>query len=658
MTTGAHSQHGSFLSGHTSNTSAVNPSMGAGIKDNNENTSQDASAASNLNGNTDVDPSSRESGKTFTPDQQSAPYGSSTPNNPAQAGKPSFPDAGSQGPFFGPNTPLNGYQQPAGFAYMPFPFYGQFPGYYPSINHGQSPYPGSTNTTFMYNSQLPHGVSPYIPTPLFYCSSVGLFNSWVHNFIKYLNNSGLKDLVPDSHDRTVREPTPEESQGLIHLFFSLVPQSSYPEWVQECFQKQMHPYDVIRQAMAYDMERSNVTTIINTIRSLKYNGGYPAFQYISYLHNLLDQLHPMDLHNYDSILKQTILDTLTGTYESISKHFFKNDTPYTINDIFSSIKREYQYYNQVSKISDPHFSPTPPSSPNKQHSINPSNDKRENNLSIVSTSQTSVDSATVKPNTSSHQPHTNKVFHVKATSTNRLPIKRRVVSSPSFSIPNAVVHNKENEQYDKPIFDSFLTSFILGSNHLHSEDTLVETLPDDNINSTTLTSSISTDVFTKSNQLKVTTLEPQVLSINNQSSTTVTPSPTSLLNNSSYICSQSQKENFFVDNSTLGGMSSFQVGKKYSEDCQEIKGNENKKVRIGHGRNIMVTKQIDDYDNNGITQDSKDHELVNMFANKSSISSTDFYNMYINEKTKKNIQCDMNIHPHRFKKRNIIHVIS
>ena len=105
-------------------------------------------------------------------------------------------------------------------------------------------------------------------------------------------------------------------------------------------------------------------------------------------------------------------------------------------------------------------------------------------------------------------------------------------------------------------------------------------------------------------------------------------------------------------------MSSFKVGKKYSEDCQEIKGNEIKEVRIGHGRNIMVKNRIDEYDNNGITQDSKDHVLVNMFANKSSISSTDFYNIYINDKTKKNIQCDIVIHPHRFKKRNIIHVTS
>ena len=117
----------------------------------------------------------------------------------------------------------------------------------------------------------------------------------------------------------------------------------------------MHPYDVIRQAMTYNIERSNVNTIINTIRSLKYNSGYPAFQFTNYLHNLIDQLNPTNLQTHEYLLKQTILDALTGTYESISKHFFKSDTPYTINDIFSSIKREYQYYHQASKISDPYF---------------------------------------------------------------------------------------------------------------------------------------------------------------------------------------------------------------------------------------------------------------------------------------------------------------
>ena len=87
MTTGAHPHHGSFLSGHTSDPSAVNPSTGAGIKAFNINTSQDASTTSNipfnpqlepnLNASTDVDPSSRESGNNVSPDQQSAPYGSS-----------------------------------------------------------------------------------------------------------------------------------------------------------------------------------------------------------------------------------------------------------------------------------------------------------------------------------------------------------------------------------------------------------------------------------------------------------------------------------------------------------------------------------------------------------------------------------------------------
>lgn len=419
MNKGAHSQHGSFLSGHTSDPSAVNPSTGAGIKAFNINTSQDASTASNipsnpqlehnLNATTDVDPSSRESGNNASPDQQSAPYGSSTPNNPSQAGKSSYPDSGTNGPSYDHHIPINGYQQPTGFAYMPFPYYGQLPGYYSPINPIQPMFPGSPNHSCTYNN-------PYIPTTLFYCSSVGLFNSWVHSLIKHLIASGLKDLVPDSHDRTVRDPTPEESQGLINLFFTLVPQSSYPDWVQECFHKQMHPYDVIRQAMTYDIERSNVNTIINTIRSLKYNGGYPAFQFTSYLHNLIDQLNPTDLQTHEYLLKQTILDTLTGTYESISKHFFKSDTPYTINDIFSSIKREYQYYHQASQISDPHFSPNPPSSSKKQYPTNPSVNKRANNTSTVLNTKNTTVPSTVKPKAKSTKARSKKVSQVKTHS--------------------------------------------------------------------------------------------------------------------------------------------------------------------------------------------------------------------------------------------------
>lgn len=77
----------------------------------------------------------------------------------------------------------------------------------------------------------------------------------------------------------------------------------------------------------------------------------------------------------------------------------------------------------------------------------------------------------------------------------------------------------------------------------------------------TITSSISTDFLNNSNQPKVTTLERQVLSFNNQSSTTVTPSLSSTPNNPSYTLSQFQNENFFIDNSTFGGISSMNVVK-------------------------------------------------------------------------------------------------
>lgn len=106
--------------------------------------------------------------------------------------------------------------------------------------------------------------SPYIPTNLFYNSSIGLLNSWVHSLIKHLTDLGLKDLFPDLHNCTVKDPTPEKSQSLIHLFCTLIPQSSYPDWIQECFQKQMHPYDVIRQKQWHTMLNIVMSILLST----------------------------------------------------------------------------------------------------------------------------------------------------------------------------------------------------------------------------------------------------------------------------------------------------------------------------------------------------------------------------------------------------------
>lgn len=146
--------------------------------------------------------------------------------------------------------------------------------------------------------------------------------------------------------------------------------------------------------MTYDVERSNVNTIINTIMSLKCNGNYSVFQITSYLHSLLDQLHLMDLQNH----------------ESIFKHYLKSDTPYTINDIFYSIKREYQYYKSVSIIADPHSSLS--SYFKKLCFKNPSTEKCKNNPAVVSNPKT-TNTSSVKPKAKSNKSRPKKVSQVK-----------------------------------------------------------------------------------------------------------------------------------------------------------------------------------------------------------------------------------------------------
>lgn len=156
------------------------------------------------------------------------------------------------------------------------------------------------------------------------------------------------------------------------------------------------------------------------------------------------------------------------------------------------------------------------------------------------------------------------------------------------------------------------------------------------------------------------TIYPENKPVNNFHNTTLggttmvlQPSQSSLPNHSTFCtCDQSQNEHCFIDNSTLGGISSMNVDKKHVEDCQEIKGNKNEKVRIGHERNVIVTNKTPKYDNNNVTQDFKEYKLVNVFANKLFIRFTHFYDNFI-----KDIRYHMIVHPHRFRKKNIIHII-
>lgn len=205
--------------------------------------------------------------------------------------------------------------------------------------------------SFPYHAQFAsHSLHLTQPSPLFICSSIDLFPNWIHTLRVYLESSGLSDILPDTNGHSPRRATPTEEQGLISLFFNYVPQTSYPDWVVSYFRKNMHPYDIVNYALTLDIQRCNVTTILRTLTTFSYKGEYPAFQFTSQIHHLISKLPATDLHYHDTTLKEHILNTLHGSYETIAESYFMKDTPYTIDDIFHSIQKKYNYQHKNDRI--------------------------------------------------------------------------------------------------------------------------------------------------------------------------------------------------------------------------------------------------------------------------------------------------------------------
>ena len=161
---------------------------------------------------TNLDHPQRKSDHSCIPDQYTTQYGSSKPHNNVQDGQDTHIDAG-----------VHSYPQsqhmPTAYIFMIYSFYLPIPDCFPQINFGTTPYSDLRPFTFMYNTNLPTELNTYIHSALFYCPSVSLFNDWVRTLVYHLQNSGLKDLVPDAHDLTMRGPTPVEMLCFISLFF-------------------------------------------------------------------------------------------------------------------------------------------------------------------------------------------------------------------------------------------------------------------------------------------------------------------------------------------------------------------------------------------------------------------------------------------------------
>lgn len=103
---------------------------------------------------------------------------------------------------------------------------------------------------------------------LFIYSNISLFPNWIHTLRVYLESSGLSDIIPDANSYSTKRVTSTEEQKFIPIFFNYVSHTSYPEWLVSCFQKNMHPYDIVNHSLALCIQRCNVTTILKNKSSI------------------------------------------------------------------------------------------------------------------------------------------------------------------------------------------------------------------------------------------------------------------------------------------------------------------------------------------------------------------------------------------------------
>lgn len=255
---------------------------------------------------------------------------------------------------------------------MPYTPYQMSPMYYPPGSQQQYPqYTSGVGTPLSTpspeSSNTPTGppsaksnmtpVNKSVRPPPFLTSS-SEFLIWVRNYIKFLQNSNLGDIIPKTNGKATRQMTYDEHTFLYNTFQTFAPSQFLPTWVKDILSVD---YTDIMKILTKSMEKmqsdnQEVNDYI-TLANLQYDGSIPADMFETQVINTIDRLRDSGLHINDKLACKLIRRGLSGEYRFLryARHRHLN---MTVTELFMDIHAIYEE-QQETRYNKPTYSKNP-----------------------------------------------------------------------------------------------------------------------------------------------------------------------------------------------------------------------------------------------------------------------------------------------------------
>ncbi|EDO18693.1 Tkp1 protein [Vanderwaltozyma polyspora DSM 70294] len=223
---------------------------------------------------------------------------------------------------------------------------------HPPITPNQVPSSTSATDSTSQPPTAPVHTHPMDRIMLTVASSAHDFNRWINDFVKFLKQSNLVDIIPDEYGCAKRTPTDVEKAYIINIFNMYVPADTYPDWMKSSISEGTDLLTLILHAIGTVANKDPEEELLNRLSNITFDGSNAAFIFAAKIRSLVKNCRSSDVNIPESIICKCIMNGLKGQYLSLNTRYAENGAKVTLNLLLRDIQILYEIESKRDKPSN------------------------------------------------------------------------------------------------------------------------------------------------------------------------------------------------------------------------------------------------------------------------------------------------------------------
>ncbi|EDO16465.1 Tkp1 protein [Vanderwaltozyma polyspora DSM 70294] len=167
------------------------------------------------------------------------------------------------------------------------------------------------------------------------------FDRWITDFVKFLKQNKLEDLVPDKYGSAKRTPNNVDKAFILNTINMYVPENSYPDWMKSSISKRTNLLTLILHAVGAVANNDPEEELLNELHNITFDGSNAAFIFAAKIRSLFENCKTSKTDISESLVCKFIMKGLRGTYQTLNARYSLDGIKITLELLLRDIQIQY-----------------------------------------------------------------------------------------------------------------------------------------------------------------------------------------------------------------------------------------------------------------------------------------------------------------------------